>query len=367
MPDALHLAALIAGLAVVAAAVALLVLEFRASSGLLSEGFQEVGGEKKPTLGVVSMMRDPKDVRRWVEHHLSRGVSRFYVRLETPDGNADAAARELSSFPQVTLRLGRPTDAPSVSDADDVPGQAQMLRQRGWVAEAIKLAQRDGIEFIAHIDSDELLECSSDDKNCDLPAALAAEVAAAGGADTKTLVLPNYEALYGPERLATALAAAATASACFDRPAGFRECAQGHCASYANGKAIGRVSEHLRESGVHRFRYAGPGRDAAVDPASKLRVLHFESCDFAQYVDKFRKLAGTESLEFPFPYYNESIAVARGPACSDGSSTQESASKSSSVQERTSSSIQERTCVRGFADVYRRYRGTAESRRVAAE
>ena len=273
------------------------------------------------SVGIITMMRDQKDVVHWLNYHLYKGVSRFYIRLETLDREKDENIRILLSYPQVTLQIGDPSETPAAADIDEA-GQRQMLRQRVWAAEAIKYAFKDGIDWLVHIDSDELLECQGSIGDAIVKDAMP---------QTQTMIMSNVEAVYSEDRITTA-------QKCFQFET-VRDCNQGHCAAYANGKAVGRVTPFLREFGVHRFRYAGPGQDKEVNMTS-LRVLHFESCNFMQYVGKFLRLSASEKRDFPFPYYNESINVARGPACSHAKSNKDVS----------------QTCKDAFAAVYRKYR-----------
>ena len=255
-------------------------------------------GFKQPakSIAIVTMMRDPIDLDEWINYHLLKGISRFYIRIETTGNSSsdDITIKLLTSYPQVTLHVGSPDDISTINDAD-LPGQSQMLRQRSWVADAIRRALADGIEWIVHIDSDELLECNGTvGEAIDLDAT----------DETHTMVINNFEAVYAKNK---------KEGQCFTFES-LNECALGKCVSYANGKSIGRVTPYLREAGVHRFRYVGTGEDKHTNMRA-LYLIHFESCDFGKYVDKFMKLSKSERLAFPFPYYNDSIAVANGDAC----------------------------------------------------
>lgn len=281
--------------------------------------------EEVCSVAIVTMMREPIDVERWLNHHLAKGISRFYVRLETLEGERDTVASLLRTYPQVTLQLGEPLDATGGKGPgmNDTPGQAQMIRQQQWVSEAIRLALRDGVSWIIHIDSDELLSTEL--------VSIGKAIAADASRQTQTMTVRNLEAVYPSGQLSKA-------APCF-RHVGLRDCSRdGTCASYANGKGVGRVSPFLRESGVHRFHYSGPDRDDERE-MTQMTLVHYESCNFDKYMSKFLQLSGTERLSFPFKYYNDSIAVARSPDCQQRQLQQSST-----------------TCRQRFEQVYRRYR-----------
>ena len=284
------------------------------------------------SVAVVSMMRDPQEVDEWLNYHMLKGITRFYIRLESADHN-DAVAKVLLTYPQVTIQFGSFNDTPA-TDLGDAPGHAQMLRQRTWLTESIKNALNDGIDWIVHIDSDELLECSG---------SVGDAIAQDARDKTQTMVIKNFEAVYPARKVDPSLPQSKFKSTHTDHRAGescfsyndVKDCAGGHCASYANGKSLGRVTRYLREAGVHRFHYAGPTADDPVEMTS-MRLIHFESCDFNKYMDKFLKLSKSERVDFPFPYYNDSIAVAKSGPCTAPRNQQ--------------------SCNDEFAKVYKRYR-----------
>jgi hypothetical protein len=272
------------------------------------------------SVAIVTMTKNPVNLKYWLDYHVRKGVSKFYVRLEV-DGPEDEAAATplLDSYGKKVLYYvyGRTTDKPAREDDSRVPGQAQMLRQRTWVTEAIRMSLDDGIKWLVHIDTDELLDC-------DGTVGRAIERDVKGDDNVQTLVLPNLEAVYE----------GTSASSCFEKRM-TRDCNTESCASYANGKGAGRVTARLQEHGVHRFN-APEDRFQKELTLKSLRVIHFESCDFNAYMKKFMSLADTEVVDFPFPYYNDSINVARGKECNGNPESAE--------------------CVREFEEVYRKYR-----------
>jgi hypothetical protein len=319
-------------------------------SNTIGSGAHEIFvASEEATVAIVTMMHSPVDLAQWLNHHLKKGISRFYVRLEvegSPEESADVYL--LRSYPQVTLQLGGGGGGGNVSSMEEgmneIPGQAQMLRQRAWVAEACTMADKDGVDWLAHIDCDELLQ--THDPTLSIPVALALEDTRARRQNSRriqTMVIPNREAVYHRDKL-NERSSPHTPVQCFIH-ADVRDCNKpsSGCASYANGKGIGRVGPFLREAGVHRFRYEGPpyymyhhengddGGDhhrspkqlenSADEESASLYLIHYESCDFAKYVNKFMMLANSEKIRFPFDYYNDSIAVARSPNCSADNNT----------------------------------------------
>ena len=81
--------------------------------------------------------------------------------------------------------------------------------------------------------------------------------------------------------------------------------------AYRNGKSAGRVAD-ADWHGPHRFTGS-----YYVVPVSKACVLHFESCLYEQWRNKFikhREIDEEKKKDIPFPFYRDSITLfqARG-------------------------------------------------------
>ena len=76
--------------------------------------------------------------------------------------------------------------------------------------------------------------------------------------------------------------------------------------AYRNGKSAGRVVD-ADWHGPHRFTGA-----YHVVPVSKACVLHFESCLYEQWRNKFikhRTIDEKKKQDIPFPFYRDSISL----------------------------------------------------------
>ena len=239
-------------------------------------------------IGIVSMMRNPKNLGDWLRVHRKLGIARFYIRLEAGDSKAadDEVVRMLEAAPDVTLEHGS-----NEVGADLL--QKQMDRQCAAVDRALKLAAADNIAWLIHIDSDELL--SSSTGNLDEIRALPSSV--------RTFYMDNDEAVYADIPRAGDNCFAATE---------FRDCSQYYsdCVSYVNGKSGGRVAPDVSCHGVHRFKSSHhDGNDERERKLSTIRLRHYESCDVEMYKKKFRHIAKDPDNDNPFPYYRDSIAA----------------------------------------------------------
>jgi hypothetical protein len=239
------------------AIVALCFLFYTAITKYLSWKMTELKKEqflnKKMGIGIISMMKEPKDIETWLEKHRDLGIRHFYIRLEeTPD-----LELFLKSQPDVTVRSG---ESNGVNEYEDI-----QKRQNKWVNEAFQMAALDNtqVKWLIHIDSDELLQGDLDQIEA-LPD------------DVRTFWMQNLD----------------------------------KCVSYGNGKSGGRVAPDVSANGPHRMKTSITGSSMPKLPG--LFVQHYESCNFEIYKKKFKRLAVQDrKLDIPFPYYNESIDAAR--------------------------------------------------------
>ena len=233
----------------------------------------------KQQIGVVSMMKSPKNIETWLETHRQLGITRFYIRLEDTPSVEEYLAEQLDVY----MQIGKSTGLNEYTD--------KQRRQDDWVNEALAIAKTDGVTWLIQIDSDELLEGDLDEIRA-LPD------------NVRTFWMQNVEAKYAKIPQA--------ADQCF-AAARFINCAEeSGCVSYANGKGGGRVADDVRANRSHRFSTSITGTEEPK--LSKVIVQHFESCDFDLYVEKYRGLAKQDRDEdIPFPYYNDSIAAAKIP------------------------------------------------------
>jgi len=233
-------------------------------------------------IAIVSMMKDPKNLDSWLQHHREMGIQRFYIRLEdTPE-----LETVLRNQKDVHLEVGKSTGYNEYNDIQ--------VRQRKWMNDSIKWGKKDGIDWVIHIDSDELLKGDLNEIRA-LPPSI------------RTFWMQNQEAKYSKiPRAADNCFVASKMVDCADEP--------DKCVSYGNGKGGGRVADDVSEYGPHRFKSTSQIGNTEVKV--KMVVFHYESCDFNIYKKKYKHLANQDektSKDIPFPYYKESIQAAKKP------------------------------------------------------
>jgi lipopolysaccharide biosynthesis glycosyltransferase len=112
--------------------------------------------EARPTLGglvLATMFRgDPAQLMQWCNYHLNQGAERLYVVLDRPDANV---VNLLPESPRVRWEV----IDDSVWDAFYAPSSGNVERRQvdavRWLA---RVAQSEGHEYLAFVDTDELLD-----------------------------------------------------------------------------------------------------------------------------------------------------------------------------------------------------------------
>jgi len=236
----------------------------------------ELSDSTKLKVAIVSMMRRPKDIDEWLEYHRAMGIIRFYIRLE----DSEDLEEYLRGQKDITLEIGKSTGKDEYKEIQ--------IRQCTMVDAALKKAEEDNINWLLHIDCDELLEGDLDEFH-----KLSDKV--------RTIVMNNKEAVYKDIPREKDM--------CFSAVK-FRDCTDSSsgCVSYVNGKSGGRAVYDVKCFGPHRFT---SNRVDAEEKTLDMKILHFESCDFNTYKQKFKHVAKDPKSDIPFPYYNDSVAAAR--------------------------------------------------------
>ncbi len=241
-----------------------------------------------PRIAFVTTTAEPYDqIRRWYDYHVALGVSTFYLFVDGAAA-APAVAARLRSLPGV-LVIPRDADLKARHAASRAwketwlaaffhkPCNHELFVLQSLNMEVgIALAERDAIDWILHIDTDELMYPGSG------PEYSLQTVLGAYGPDVDTVVFPNYEAL--PER--------DDVSSPFDQVTLFKRNYQhvlsdayfrsyhavargnpNYFITYGNGKSAARVRPGLRPNGAHRwYSYAGAPRE---ETSPQSAVLHY--------------------------------------------------------------------------------------------
>jgi hypothetical protein len=247
-----------------------------------TEGFQEVEVEESDKIATVTMMKNPKNVETWLNKNRASGIGHFYIRLEdSPD-----VLSYLNDQDDVTVNVGKST---GINEYEDI-----QHRQVKMVDECLEKAQTDGsnAKWLIHIDADELIDGDLDEIRQQ-------------PSNVHTFWMQNEEAKFNkiPGKEDNCFAATK-----------FYDCAEhpDKCVSYGNGKSGARVCEYTSAHGPHRCKSSGA--NAKEVKLERVKVKHFESCDFDSYKQKFRHLSKQDKStdNIPFSYYKDSIDAVKG-------------------------------------------------------
>lgn len=269
------------------------------------------GKQDEPTksvpVAIVTLSRRPSDLRSWLSYHLDYArVDHIFLHIEdTPGFDKLWESVPLTQRQKVTLWRDEPPMAtPAVSlsagvekrPADDY--ETLQARQLKVMRRARQQADEMKLDWLLHIDDDELLYSPTHRPVGELLARLSDEVSQA--------FVPNVEAVYQTADVRSCFTEVAKANM---NPYTF--------VSYANGKAAVRVDTDVEPAGPHEWR----GADGLMLPAvhldqepfgAPLLVLHFESCPVERWEEKFWELGNTSPekiRKIPFGFYRESIST----------------------------------------------------------
>jgi hypothetical protein len=264
-------------------------------------------------VGIVSMVTCSPGFDFWLKHHLDYlKIDLVVLRVEDCPSHK-ALLEPYSSKVHATFHSRDEIDV-----GDNY--HSMMSRQNDTVTRGLQIAAQQNVSFLFHIDGDELLYVGPS-KN------IRVEVSNVTGPDISGLErsmllrkhlmdieeeyssihLSNYEAVYPVFN-------ENDGAHCFHPQAKYLECAfMGKCNTYSNGKSAARVRGQGFEFESKGVRFFGPhnfsGRKFSM-PISRMAVLHFDSCTFSQYKQKFALLANASEervKKIPFDFYKRSI------------------------------------------------------------
>jgi hypothetical protein len=233
-------------------------------------------------VGITLMTRKPHRFDWWLRYHRSLGIYHVFVHVEdTPELIPLLRDEEFADFVTVTTGNDNSLDTHNPSSADNY--YTLMQRQERQVRRSVQESRVAGIEWLFHVDDDELLYF-------DMPFSRIVDGLAPG---VTCVVLVNIEAV--PRSL--------------DPECAFEDIevfTQHKMLAYRNGKSAGRCMD-ADWHGPHRFTGS-----YHVVPVARACVLHFESCLYETWRNKFikhRDIEEQKKKDIPFPFYRDSISL----------------------------------------------------------
>jgi len=241
-----------------------------------------------PSVAIVMLTRNPPDLLTWLKYHIVHmGIQHVFIKSEASLPGASFATQLGPLSSRVTLQEGILLEQPRDNYT------ALQHRQLDFIKYAQQACKEQGIDWLVHIDDDELLYSAQGQ--------LLSEVLAAVPPEYGQVVFQNKEAVYDSAKVAN----------CFRETT--RVNLNAHTfVSYANGKPGLRVSvEDAQISGPHRWSIGGGKKTFPID-TGQVMLVHYESCPFSRWKDKMWHLSNTspEALrKIVFPFYRESIKM----------------------------------------------------------
>ena len=257
----------------------LLVLLILLNKNITKEEFKE----HKIKISIASMITKHPDFDYWVDYHINKlGIDKLFLRIE----NAPEYKKIVDKYPNNIVATFHTKE-----DIDTKHNYLTIMdRQKEHVNSSIEKALKLNIDYLFHIDIDELIHIE-DVKNYNKPYLLRKYLESVKNEFT-CIHFKNYEAVFPNKE-----------NKCFNTNK-FIDCRKGGCLSYANGKSVGRINKGARFRGPHYFS------GKTYDMNENISILHFDSCTFNQWKTKFNLLKDTNEekmKKIPFPFYKNSI------------------------------------------------------------
>jgi hypothetical protein len=247
-------------------------------------------------IAICSLVRKPFNFDTWVDYHISIGVSKFLLSVEdTP--NLKESIDKYGDLIEVEY-----ISMDSKDKFYDRNYWTLMNRQKIFVTKSIQRCKELSVEWLIHIDTDELLWCG--DSVLDLLNDVSK--------DTDYITVKNYEAVYTSDDLENPFLQTNTFIS-------------SGMTAYDSGKSIGRISPNLEFRGAHAFT----GKHQNIE-TKRAVVLHFESATFEKWFEKFNNITSSynfsdiqgmkeymindtknEIKEVPITFYRESSRLVR--------------------------------------------------------
>ena len=242
-------------------------------------------------VGIISSQRQPPDPFDWMRYHVDVGIDAFYIIFEdTPDTPAlmqlHAAALGKEKNRNVTLY----TETRSFDRSTEDNYTDLQTRQADWVDRMVDKARSEGVDWVFHIDDDEILYPGSQSARSTWP-----QVLSKVPTTCASVHLQNWEAFSPPQPKSSWLT---------DDGVRFlpQKCAHLYSA-YGNGKSGSRTAKGQASHGPHHFQ---GGKECELTPDQGI-LAHFEALAMGpddvppeRWVEKNRLRVNDDMSRIPF-------------------------------------------------------------------
>ncbi len=237
---------------------------------------------KLPRIGIVTTVRNPvAEFDQFLRFHIQHYGCLCYVFMDDPD-EALTLPMDLQPSVQIIREQERDDGISIYREFAPLFKREPMARQTWNMDRALRLAAEDNLDWLFHIDADELLLLPD---GLNTLATVPDQIGSVVIVNDEAAVTKNSYGSYFLEshvfKTNPILLPLAAAEAALNMLAG-----QWFFTAYTNGKSGVRIGPGARPIGPHRFH--GPtGRDRHVQLPGA-RVLHYVNCGFAHFLRKYR-------------------------------------------------------------------------------
>ena len=251
----------------------------------VSQNSNDKQQKKNIKVGIVSMVTKQPDFEFWLKYHLE------HLKL-------DLIILRVEDSPEYKPLLDKYGDRviATYHNKNDIDLKHNYLtimdRQKEHVNNGLHKAKELGIDYMFHSDADELIYVEKDNFNTH-PSILLRFYLESVPEVYSCIHLKNFEAVFPNNK-----------DKCFNTNK-FIDCKKGNCLSYANGKSVGRIKHNIKFKGPHYFT----GKVYNISDYN-IAILHFDSCTYKQWENKFELLKDTNEekmKKIPFNFYKNSI------------------------------------------------------------
>ena len=238
---------------------------------------------KTVKVGISTTVKNPHQLNDWIKYHLNIGFAKLYIVFDDENENYP-----IKKDPRVSIFKNNNQWKAEISKLQNMDmfindTKEVMSRQITNFANVRKYAEEDGVEWLLHIDGDELFYPEDQ------------QITTIFNQDNiDSITFQNYEMI--PKR--------DNYDNCFIYGIDFK-INPGIFNAYSNGKSAVRVQSSAEIAGVHGFNGDNNYRSSIG------KILHYPSCNFDEYISKYKILgkfddAWWNSVKIPFKFHTDS-------------------------------------------------------------
>lgn len=234
-------------------------------------------------IGIATTVKNPHQLNSWIKYHLDIGFNKLYIIFDDENENTDYV---INSNNVVIFK----NDTNWKKELEKLPNMSQFINEKKEVmsrqilnfTNARNYAKLDNIDFLLHIDADELFYPESENLQNIF------------NNRYDVINFHNFEMIPSRDNYDN----------CFMDGTNFKT-NPGIFNAYSNGKSAVKVNSDAEIAGVHDF----VSNNKLFSNIGK--ILHYPSCNFNEYISKYKILGKFsdrwwDAVKIPFKFHTES-------------------------------------------------------------